>query len=115
MLRMLPGTDQGPSLVDYDDGDGVDEEEKQEEKEQLQEEDDFIGIIFPSIIFSHLFLFLKPSFQPLTPNLRVTVDFLFSLRFPELNQLTLSVDLTFYVYHISYLISSSRPSLLVCF
>lgn len=80
MLRMLPGTDQVPSLVDYDDGDGIEEGEKQEE-EQLEEEDDFIGIIFPSIIFSYLSLFLKPSFQRLTPNLRVTVDFLFPLDF----------------------------------
>lgn len=42
MLRMLPGTNQVPSFVENDDGDGVDEEEdeeKQEEKEQQVEED----------------------------------------------------------------------------
>lgn len=37
-------------------------------------EEDFIGIIFLSAIFSYLFLFLKPSLQPLTPNLGITVS-----------------------------------------
>lgn len=103
-----------PSLVDYDDGDGIDEEKKQEE-EQMEEEDDFIGIIFPSIIFSYLFLFLKPSFHPLTPNLRVTVDFLFPLRFPKLNQLTHSIDLTFLClsYFLPHFITAFTLSLLL--
>lgn len=81
------------SLVHYydDDGDDDDDDEKQKEEEEQQkqegqqEEEAFIGIIFASTNFSYLFLFLKPSLQPLTPNLEVTVHFLFSLRFLELN------------------------------
>lgn len=66
-------------------------------------------------IFAYLLLFLKPSFQPLTPNLGVTVHFLFSLRLPELNQLTSSVDLTFLC--LSHLLPRFiiKPSLSVCF
>lgn len=41
------------------------------------EEEDFMGVILSSTIFSYLFLFLKLPFQPLTPNLGVTVDFYF--------------------------------------
>ena len=64
MLRVLPDTDKEPSLADHGDSD---------EEEEVQEED-FMGIVFPSTIFSYLFLFLKPSCQPLTPNLAITVD-----------------------------------------
>lgn len=68
----------------------------------------FMGIIFPSTILSYLVLFLKPSFQPLIPNLGVTVDSDFSLRYLELNHLVGKLCRLFFfffdVYHISYFI-----------
>lgn len=66
----------------------------------------FMGIIFPSTILSYLVLFLKPSFQPLIPNLGVTVDSDFSLRYLGLNHLVGKLCRLFFfdVYHISYFI-----------
>lgn len=63
-----------------------------------------MGIIFPSTILSYLVLFLKPSFQPLIPNLGVTVDSDFSLRYLELNHLVGKLCRLFFFWRLSYLL-----------